>query len=237
MHVDRTKFLVLTSALLASCKGETQTHENGPIVIPTQPPATASIARDPEPPPQAVMDAGPKEAPVAAEEDEEPYEPWPGTATVPLAKTVKGQSCEVAENAKGTVACTLRPPGPTCESFSETKGECARLRSWLVPRVAEKASKCLNAKSGKQDICSFNIGAACIIQAFDDVCLDPSPKIDTSCKRVMSKCSAVERQYRHINFGACKAALSAVVPARHGKFITCAQESCDLVPCTYAASQ
>jgi hypothetical protein len=233
MHVDRTKFLVLTSALLASCKSA-ETPQNAPIMIPQQPPPVASIAREPEPPP-TTPDAGASVEPIAVDDDEDPYEPWPGTATVPLAKTVHGQTCDAAENAKGTVACALRPPGPTCESFGETKSECARLRGWLVPRVAEKAAKCLNAKSGKQDICYFNIGAACIIQAFDGVCLDLTPKIESSCKRVMSKCASVEKQYRHINLAACRAAMSSVVPQRHGKLIACMQESCDLVPCTYAA--
>ncbi|HEY8076922.1 MAG TPA: hypothetical protein VIF62_22500 [Labilithrix sp.] len=234
MHVDRAKFLLLTSTLFASCK-ESEPAAQAPIVIPQQPASTASLAKE-EPPPPPVVDASAPEQPVAADDDEEPYEPWPGTAEVPMAKTVKGQTCDAGENAKGAPVCTLRPPGPTCESFSQTRGECSRLRTWLVPRVAERAAKCLSAKSGKQDICYFNIGAACVIQAMNDVCLDTSPRIDTSCKRVMTKCGAIERQYRHINLNACKAAMSSIVPSRQAKFLTCMQESCDLVACHYATS-
>jgi hypothetical protein len=233
MHVDRARFLLLTSSLLAACK-DAESPSTTPIVIPPQPSTVPSAAHDPPPPP--LVDAGSSAMPVAVDEDEEPYEVEPGEAAVPLAKTVKGQTCEPAENAKGAPVCTLRAPGPTCESFTETRSECGRLRTWLVPRVAERAAKCLSAKSGKQEICAYNIAAACVIEAMNAVCLDPAPKIETSCKRVMARCQSVERQSRHVNLGACKAAMSSIVPARQAKFVTCMQESCDLVPCHYATS-
>ncbi len=233
MHVDRAKFLLLTSSLFAACK-ESEPAPQAPIVIPQQPAPVASLAREGAPP------APPAEAPpepvAVADDDEEPYEPWPGGTEVPMARTVKGQTCDVAENAKGSPVCTLRPPGPTCEGFTQTRSECSRLRTWLVPRVAERAAKCLSAKSGKQDVCSPNVAAACVIQAMNDVCLDPSPKIDASCKRVMSKCASFDHQQRHVNLNACKAAMSSIVPARHAKFVTCMQEGCDLAACHYATS-
>lgn len=243
MKVDRAKFLVLTSALFA-CAGKTEPANDpgGAVAIPPQPPpppATATATATVEAPPP---DAGPsRDVPVAVsdDDDEEPYQPWPGTAQPPLAKTVHAQSCDVAENAKGKpVACNLqRAPGPTCESFGETRADCPKLSRWLVPKVAEKAAGCLNAKSGKKDICLFNVGPSCVIESLSSVCLDPSPKIAASCERVMTRCAKADRKYRHMTADACKAAMSAIVPASQGKFLSCAAESCDLVPCMYAAQR
>lgn len=245
MKIDRAQFLFLTSALFA-CAGKTEPANDpgGAVAIPPQPP--------PPPAPAATTteknvgatpaDAGSaRDVPLATsdDEDEEPYQPWPGTAQPPLAKTVHPQSCDVAENAKGkAVACNLRPaPGPTCESFGETRADCPKLSRWLVPKVAEKAAACLNAKSGKKDICLFNVGPSCVIESLSSVCLDPSPKVAASCERVMARCGKADRKYRHITADACKAALSAIVPTSQPKFLSCAAESCDLVPCMYAAQR
>lgn len=242
MKIDRARFLFLTSALFAcGSKTEPANDPGSAVTIPPQPPpppATATAEKRAE---AAQPDASaPKEAFVAAaDDDEEPYEPWPGTAQPPLAKTVHGQSCDVAENAKGKpVACTLKPaPGPTCESFGETRADCPKLSRWLVPKVAEKAAACLNGKSGKKDICLFNVGPSCVIEALSSVCVDPAPKVAASCERVMARCGKVDRKYRHMTADACKAAMSAIVPASQGKFLSCAAESCDLVPCMYAAQR
>lgn len=245
MKVDRARFLVLTSTMFASAiacatKNDGGTAQ-GPINIPQQPPPIASMAptasaKLPDPPP----DAGGPSQPVAVEEDDEqPYEPWPGTADPPMAKTVHPQKCDVAENAKGkAVACSLKPaPGPSCESFTETRSDCPKLSRWLVPKVAEKAAACLNAKSGKSAICLFNVGPSCVIESLSSVCLNPDPKIEASCERVMKRCKSYDPKYRHMNMDACRAALSAIVPASHGKFTTCAAESCDLIPCMYSAQR
>lgn len=242
MKIDRSKFLLLTSAMFACGTKNDPQQVGGPIIIPAQPPPTASMtatasAKVIEPP-----DAGaPSSAPIAAAEDddEQPYEPWPGTADPPMAKTVHAQKCDVAENAKGkTVGCTLKaPPGPSCESFSETRADCPKLSRWLVPKVAEKAAGCLNAKSGKKDICLFNVGPSCVIESLSSVCLNTDPKIEQACDRVMKRCKSYDPKYRHMNMDACKAALSAIVPAAHGKFTSCAAESCDLIPCMYSAAR
>lgn len=241
MKIDRSKFLLLTSAMFACGTKNDPSSPSGPIIIPAQPPPTASMS-----PPataklaDAVPDASAKEAPLAVDDDDEqPYEPWPGTADPPMAKAVKAQKCDVAENAKGkAIACTLKaPPGPSCESFSETRSDCPKLSRWLVPKVAEKAAACLNAKSGKKDICLFNAGPSCVIESLSSACLNTDPKIAESCERVMKRCKTFDPKYRHMNMEACKAALSAIVPASHGKFTSCAAESCDLIPCMYSAAR
>lgn len=244
MKVDRAGFLLFTSAIFAACASnqESPTTAGGPVAIPVQPPPPASTTAPSTPklsetPPDAGKER--ESVPVAADDEEEPYKPWPGTANPPLAKTVHPQSCDVAENAKGKVAaCALKPaPGPSCESFGETKADCPKMSRWLVPKVAEKAAACLNAKSGKSDICLFNVGPSCVIEALSSVCLNTDAKIADQCKRVMTKCQSIDKEYRHMTLDACKAAMSAIVPASQQKFVHCAAESCDLVPCVYAAQR
>jgi len=239
MRIERGRFLFLTSAIFAACATRSEPSTPGAIIIPPQPPSP------PAPFPTATperMDAGTtKEEPPAVavatdDEDESPYDADPTVASIPLAKSIHAQSCDVADNAKGKpVSCALKAPGPTCESFTDTKSECAKLTRWVVPKAAEKAVACLNAKSGKKDICLFNVGVACVIESLSSVCLDAAPKIQTSCERVMAKCKKVDREARHMTLDACKAAMSAIVPARQSRFLTCAAESCSLVPCIYAA--
>jgi hypothetical protein len=240
MKVDRTQFLLLASAMFACGTKNDPSQVGGPIIIPSQPPPTASMTATAPVKTAEVPDAAAPSQPVAVDDDdEEPYEPWPGTADPPMAKTVKAQKCDVAENAKGKpVACTLKPPpGPSCESFSEMRADCPKLSRWLVPKVAEKAAACLNAKSGKKDICLFNVGPSCVIESLSSACLDPDPTIEQSCANVMKRCKTYDAKYRHMNTEACKAALSAIVKTSRPKFVSCAAESCDLVPCMYQAAR
>lgn len=231
MQIDRAAFLVLTAALSASCRP--------PAVAPEVVEVAPGVTPPPEPsaPPPASTSPAPAVA-VPDDDGEVPYETWPGTAVVPLAKTIRGKRCDPSENARGAPpACALAaPPGPACESFSDTRRECPRLGRSLVPRVAEAAVRCLTHKSGTTDICLFNVGAACTIAALDEVCVDDSPAIEQACVKVMDECAEMEPKFRHMNLHACKAALSAIVPSRHPAFLHCAAESCDLVACHYAAT-
>lgn len=243
MDVDRTTFLFLTSAIFAA----TACARSDPAAVPP-----AGVAIDiplqPPPPPPTAGSASSTAQPAAgsaqlaeqavADDDEQPYEPWPGTTDPPLARTIRGQKCDLTENAKGKAACSLKPPpGPTCESIGATRSDCARLSRWLVPRVAEKAAACLNARSGTRDLCLFNMGATCFMESLRSVCVDTSPKVEEACARVMQKCARVDKRSRHMTMDACRAAMSAILPVAHGKFLSCAAESCDLIPCHYAAQR
>ncbi|HQY60038.1 MAG: hypothetical protein IPF92_25270 [Myxococcales bacterium] len=245
MQVDRASFLALTAALFAACG-------------PTAPPVAADSVTVPELPPPPVapvapvaLDAGVPERPVAPEPpqpqpasaasdtgDEAPYEPGSG-ATPPLASSLHPQACATAGNAVGAwPGCALsRPPGPTCESYRDTLNECQRFKRWLTPRAAAHAAACLQAKSGKAELCEFNAAMACAAESFGVACLDPTPAIDRECRDVADRCARVPRRYRHMTFDACRAALSAIVPARRRAFVHCAAESCALVQCAYAADQ
>lgn len=247
MQVDRTSFLALTATLFAACG-------------PAAPPVTASTVAVPELPPPPPATSGPPEAasatapavlppgPQAAglpahrgdddDGDEAPYRPS-GGATPPLASSLHPQACATSANALGhSPGCTLtRPPGPTCESFRDTLNECRRFKSWLTPRAASHAAACLQAKSGGPELCQFNAAMACAAESFGVACLDPSPAVESACRKVVTQCASVPRQYRHMTFDACRGALSAIVPARRSAFVHCAAESCALVQCAYAAEQ
>jgi hypothetical protein len=227
MHVDRAKFLVLTSSLFAACKEEAPPVA-APIVIPPQPPPTASVALyDASPPPLA--DAGKPEVPRAAEEDEEERDEY--DRDIPLARSIHAATCPTADNQKGTTTCSLKMPSGACEGFLTVKTECAKLRTWLVPRAGEKVSACLTKKSGTEALCTYAVGSVCWMEALNSVCLDTSPKIEKLCRDAVSACDAVEKRYRHINQESCRAALSATVPRFHGKLTTCFAEGCDVASC------
>jgi hypothetical protein len=243
MKVDRGSFLALTAALFAACGPAAPPVAATSVTVPELPrPPEAPAALDagaierpaePEPPP-------PAPTPPARSDtgDEAPYETGSG-ATPPLASSLHPQACPPAGNTVGLwPGCALtRPPGPTCESYGDTLKECQRFKRWLTPRAAAHAAACLQAKSGKAELCEFNAAMACASEAFGVACLDPSPAVDRECRDVDDACAKVPRRYRHMTFDACRAALSAIVPARRRAFVHCAAESCALVQCAYAADQ
>jgi hypothetical protein len=244
MHVDRASFLLLASTLFVACQ-PSEAQGTPPVLAPPAPSPTpvplVASAPTQTAAPSASASAPVEPAPVAVaapDANDEQYSFGSGAAVPPLAKDLHPQSCDVKDNAKGVVtACALSQPGPTCESFGDTKDECARYGKWLVPRAAAAATKCLQAKSGKQSICLFNVGMACAVEAWGATCLDPSPKIEAACAKVAQRCESVPKKHRHMTLDACKAALSAIIPSRHDKFLHCAAESCQLVQCAYPAEQ
>lgn len=233
--IDRKLFLSLT-ALLASCKAPEVAVDAPVVAIPSAPTASgAKAAKKPDPPPLPGVVATEDDDDV---DDDEPA--WPGTAKPPANRTIRGQTCPTTDNLVGTApACRLtRGPGPTCESFADTRSECADFGRWLVPRVAERAGRCLDAKSGTRDICLFNVSVSCVMEALRDVCVDASPRIVTECKQAVDACKAAgaSKTPGHMTQTSCVAALSGIKSARHGAFLHCAAESCTLLPCLYAAA-
>jgi hypothetical protein len=126
-------------------------------------------------------------------------------------------------------ACALKSPGPTCESFMDTKSQCDATRSWLKPRIAEKAVQCHLAKSGTPAICKFNLVTDCVTEALSSACIDPAAV--TTCKQVMNKCGT--NKHGKLTDDACAAAVSAVSDAQRTKFVSCITEFCRFETCFY----
>ena len=222
--IDRERFLVLTAALAASVPACATTPATAPpvaepLVIPpiaSAPPraASAGASASAMPPREVPPPDEPPQAPTAGSPD-----PYAGTP-------VHAQACPVAENAIGQIpACALKAPGPTCESFSDTKTECPPLTRLLKPRVAAAAIACLNGRSGTQAICEFNVSSICAYEALGSACLDPSAA--AACTKVMARCGTGTKMSR----SSCEAGVSAIADGKRARFLSCISESCAFESC------
>jgi hypothetical protein len=246
MKINREHFLVLASALATGVcafpgcttpstppeEPRPRTDNNGQaqrVTIPIQPLAPPT----PRSSPKSDQPAEPKSSPAVVETPPSPSaavtkspNPYDGTP-------VTAQSCDVALNRQGTApACTLTAPGPTCESFGDTKKECPTLNQLLKPRVAAAAIECLRRKSGTQEICEFNITSICAYEALGAACLDPTAKV--ACDGVMAKCggtSAPRGRYNKMTRESCEAGVSGIADAKRKKFVSCISESCRFETC------
>jgi len=245
MLIDRERFLVLVASLatgasvLPACNGSQPPPEEprvapDPALAPT-PIVTATVAPvKVEPQPVPVASGAPPPPPgwgavqtatIAAEADAgaEGPDPYKGTP-------IKAQSCSPALNNQGTPpACSLKAPGPTCESFSDTKQECPTLTKLLKPRVAQAAIECLRRKSGTKQICEFNETSICAYEALQSACLDPSAK--AVCNKVVQRCGAPQGNYNKMTREACEAGVSGIADQKRSKFIACISESCRFETC------
>ena len=220
MKVDRDRFLVLAAALAtglcAACETSPAPPANEPVSVPrpsaeplvvppiASPAPVAYTAAPPEPPPEPPP-AAPTRAPNL-------YEGTP----------VKAQSCDAALNKVGTSpACTIKPPGPTCESIGDTKKECPQLNGLLKPRVAQAAIECLVKRSGTKAICEFNVSSICAYEALGSACLDPSAK--AACDGIMKACGAGAgtSNYNKMSRDSCEAGVSGIADGKRKKFISC----------------
>jgi hypothetical protein len=232
VKVDRDRFLVLTAALataIAPGCGTTNPPEEPAAPPPALPPAVVTVAPLPPPaaPPMVVAPAPPPPVAAAAPSRDvavEPPDPYKGTP-------VTAQACDPALNRVGTPpSCKLAPPGPTCESFSDTKQECPTLTTLLKPRVAAAAIECLRRRSGTSAICEFNVTSICAYEALGRACHDPSAV--AACDKVMARCGAGPRgNYNKMSRESCEAGVSGVADGKRAKFISCITETCRFETC------
>lgn len=235
MKVDREKFLVMVAAVGAgvSLLPAACTTNNSPPSAPLEavnvpPPASAAFTPMPTyvPPP-----APPPSASVAPPPDPGPVPHGAGKAPNPYDGTpVSAQTCDVALNKVGSPgSCALSAPGPTCESFADTKKECPTLNALLKPRVAEAANACLRRKSGTQEICEFNVTSICAYEALGAACKDPAAK--PVCDKVMAKCGGAKGSYNKMSRESCEAGVSGIADSKKSRFISCISESCRFETC------
>lgn len=241
MNIDRRRFFALTAAIAAhtaSC-----TSPPPPVVnVPTEDttpakngdPTPAAATSAPQPSTTASASATPpSDAPApsrggalaAGDSDDANFDP----------SKVHAQKCAggAADNLKGSPGscAALKPPGPSCESFSDTKQQCDATKSWLKPRVAEKAVQCHLAKTGTTNVCKFNLVTECFIESLASACVDPAAQ--ATCKNVMNRCGAPKDRYTKLTEDSCVAAVSAVNDTYRSKFVSCITEFCRFETCAY----
>jgi hypothetical protein len=123
----------------------------------------------------------------------------------------------------------LRAPGPTCESFDDTRATCSEFATGMQPKAAEKAVACLMARSGKREICQFNVTQKCAVEALKSVCIEPYS--DQPCRAIMANCSRMS--HSKLTLQQCQRALSAVTSRNRVPLLTCITEGCSADYCFY----
>lgn len=244
MRIDRERFLLVAAALatgatLTPACGSSQAPppEEPRAAPPEQPPQPAqSVVIPPPPPPSAAPPVVIAPPPAASAPDVPPPPAQPAAAggkpPNPYDGTpVTAQSCSPSLNATGPVPkCALKaPPGPTCESFSDTKGECPTLANLFKPRVAAAAIDCLNKRSGTKDICEFNVSSICAYEALGSACKDPA--VTPLCDKVLARCGTGKGRYNKMSRDSCEAGVSGVADSKRARFVACITESCRFETC------
>lgn len=225
MQIDRTRFLMLTTSIAAgACAGAPAGTPEVPeqtVIVIAPPPAFGSAT--PAPPP---AEEPPVEEPEAVEEMTphalEEVDDEPSLSAIASAPATCG-------NQRGNPAqCTgLRAPGPQCESFHDTLADCHGFRRALQPRIAEKAIQCLLAKSGKREICSFDVAVKCANSASKDACIDSFS--GPPCRTAVAQCASVRGN--KLTMQRCQQVLSSVAPRFRRAMITCITEDCGVDYC------
>ena len=208
MQVDRSRFLLLTASLAAAAcdpKGSATPDTGG--VDPAR--ADAEVGHD------TAADRGNGNGSTVWLEIE------PGTedpSQTPLGRAT-------CDNTVGeTVACKLSaPPSPHCESFWETERVCQALPTSLQPRSAEAAIECLNAASGTDRICDWNVWQDCVNTGVQAACIDHSTR--PTCEMISHACGG------GVDIFACQQAFAAVPPHNVSRVESCVREFCELSHC------
>lgn len=223
MHIDRSRFLFLTSAIAAGT-GACTPRETMPVNLAATPDESKPDASAP----LALTGAA-----GAADASAGPVVPAASATTTTAVGT--GPSCPDSDNMVGTPGnCgLLKAPGPQCESFADTKAECGRLAKSLKPKLAQRAVDCFLSKSGLRTVCDFQLPETCAMEAVAEACIDPS--VGSACDSILNNCprGRGRRGSSGLSRDECMRALSAVTPRNRSSVMSCVAESCSIGSCFY----
>jgi hypothetical protein len=228
MHVDRTRFLMLTAAMAASCAAQQKQAPEPIVARPDDYDTTSGSAPQPVPVDQSVIAQEelvqpPPEPPPPAAEDPGPAwaQPRPG---LPARDPVLSQRC-----------AAIKRPGPVCESFADTIDSCSLYSTVMVPKAASAAVKCLTQRSGTKRICQFGVDATCALQGTKAAPRNPSAK--SICASILSSCAGSGYRGKDLTRANCEAALSGYDSSVRSQLVSCATEFCELGPCFYSLAR
>ncbi len=218
MQIDRSRFLLLTASIAGgACGSSSSSSSSGAIVVAS--PIVALPSSD-EAASSAPKPAATGKSAVVTSDDET----LAALDRSPPGSVDDGSMCD--EGGVAPTGCgTLRAPGPTCESFTDTKAMCGKLARGLRPRVAEKAVDCMLTKSGKQAVCDFNLANQCGMLAVQKACIEPSTQ--AACAPVVRACGGA------VQMRDCQLLLSAVTSKNRRNMISCITEGCSVDYCMY----
>jgi len=218
MHVDRSRFLLLTASLAASACN-------------TKAPATTPDTGNVEP-----AEGGASEAVIADASGQSTTGSGSGSGvwleiepgTEDAKQTWGDANCD---NSVGTPksCAALSAPGPNCESFTETKLFCDAFPKFMQPRAAEAAVDCMLAMSGTEAICDWTAWQTCSNVGMQATCVDPGSR--ASCQSMSSNCGG------SLDVFQCQQAFAAVKPREINRVASCIQEFCEVSFCVVDMAQ
>lgn len=253
MQIDRSRFLLLTTAIAAGNAACTPGEASSPSTVatvtdapdasaaaPTTEGIGASPTREGGMGPTREGGMGPTREGGTGPTREGGMGPTREGAPIASASATGSSSaplppgCPDSDNMVGTVGscATLKAPGPQCESFNDTKDDCNHLARGFKPRVAQKAVACILAKSGTQGVCDFQLVQKCAASAAADSCLDPAT--GPTCDTIVSTCGGRGRSRGPaVTKIACMHALSSLTGSNRSRVGSCIAESCGVDLCFY----
>ncbi len=123
------------------------------------------------------------------------------------------------------------PPGPHCESFSDSKSSCATFIQSMEPEAAERAVSCLVDRSKTAAICDYNSIPDCFIVGISDYAEDP--RHAKQCANVASMCAGNRYARGDLTAQSCGAAMGAVRDDLESRLISCMAEGCGIGTCVW----
>ena len=181
----------------------------------------------------ALTDGAPK---VAAPIEMEPPEPGAAVPEAPAEPrpAAPPPSREPSSELRETCRSITPPPGPFCESFQDTKGQCERYGDVLEPEAAEAAVGCLARRSGRAEICDFELVSKCFVEGARSA--PPQSSARQACRSVVSNCASAGWSSPDMNQPSCEAAIAGVRDELDNQLVACMTEGCGIGSCIWLLS-
>lgn len=123
------------------------------------------------------------------------------------------------------------PPGPHCESFFDTKADCASFIDGLEDEAAERAVHCLASRSKTQAICRYDALQDCFVIGTSTTL--PEPELTSRCAGVVKRCASSRWARGDLTLESCGSVMAAVKEHLQGEMISCMAEGCGLGSCVW----
>ncbi len=207
MHIDRSRFLLLTASMAGACSS-TAPDAAAPMPV---------ISGDPLAGAQPIVVAAP------------PSQWAPDESAPPPARKRVYQETIDEPGADNLARCqTLKPPpAPQCEGFGYVRAQCEAYDRALTPDAAAAATDCLVARSGSAELCNDDIVGRCLVAGLQTVRPRKVPEVD--CDGIVNSCG----HSSPLTMSSCRRAAAGVKPQHRDDLVACMVESCRLEECIY----
>lgn len=197
MHIDRTRFLLLASALASGAGGACAATPPASSAAATTPSSTAETTATPEPtPPRPASTRRPPSGEGGYYPSVEGYYPSAEGGYSPPPKKAQRpfNRAQCAGDDIGSPGlCTTVREDASCAPFDFVQGMCSSNLSYMKPRIAERAVGCMQAL-GPKKLCDSTNTYECRDEALRSACADASA--DAACGAIAQKCSVDQDECR-----------------------------------------